>query len=411
MRLLYLEIKRVFKTRLTWVLLLAAVLLSAFMAYIPVTFVKSLYIDEGGRAEVISGIKAIENNKKLEEKMAGDVTEEKIEQAILNVQECYREYGSYSPKELPPEVYNEKIAPISFMLNGASILLTGQSTYYDTLTDTNISAEDASEFYEKYEELLRLQDSDKEVQKQIMKTAGEIKVPFRYEPGFSLESFDYMTLYLLLLMFIAAVITAPVFSAEYQTGADSILRCTRYGRLRLALTKICSALLLCGGVIVLGLAAFLMITNCAFGLEGLKTSVQMMGSVLKIPQITVGQAQIIVAGAGFLSLTATICFTLFLSAKCKNIQMSTILAVGLGLLPMIIYMASSSNIMEIIRCILPSGGLGMMNSFTYELLGHKFLNIGALRIWSPYLIAGAALIEIPVFIALAARAYCKHEGE
>lgn len=48
-------------------------------------------------------------------------------------------------------------------------------------------------------------------------------------------------MYIFLLAILCAVIVAPVFSTEYQTGADDIIRCTKNGRMRLATVKIASA--------------------------------------------------------------------------------------------------------------------------------------------------------------------------
>ena len=58
---------------------------------------------------------------------------------------------------------------------------------------------------------------------------------------------------------------------------------------------------------------------------------------------------------------------------------------------------------------LPSAGIGMQNSLLYQLTGFNFLHIGQVSIWSPYAIMAAAAIEIPVFLFLAIRTYCKHQ--
>ena len=47
-RLIYLEWKRIITTRTTWVLLAVIILLSAVMAYFPISFVKTEEIDEEG---------------------------------------------------------------------------------------------------------------------------------------------------------------------------------------------------------------------------------------------------------------------------------------------------------------------------------------------------------------------------
>mgnify|MGYP000432951420 CR=1 FL=1 len=55
MRLLALEIKRVLKTKRTWILIVASVLLAVFMAYIPITFVTVQKTDESGNYVEITG--------------------------------------------------------------------------------------------------------------------------------------------------------------------------------------------------------------------------------------------------------------------------------------------------------------------------------------------------------------------
>jgi len=59
MRLFVLEVKRVLKTRMTWILILLALALSALMAYIPVTFEEVLITDETGQEIRLSGLDAI----------------------------------------------------------------------------------------------------------------------------------------------------------------------------------------------------------------------------------------------------------------------------------------------------------------------------------------------------------------
>ena len=59
MRLLALEIKRVLKTKRTWILIVASVLLAVFMAYIPITFVTVQKTDESGNYVEITGKDAI----------------------------------------------------------------------------------------------------------------------------------------------------------------------------------------------------------------------------------------------------------------------------------------------------------------------------------------------------------------
>jgi len=56
-----------------------------------------------------------------------------------------------------------------------------------------------------------------------------------------------------------------------------------------------------------------------------------------------------------------------------------------------------------------SAGIGMQNNFLYQLVNFNYLHIGQMSFWTPYVILVSAAIEIPVFLALAVRSYCKHQ--
>ena len=88
----------------------------------------------------------------------------------------------------------------------------------------------------------------------------------------SRDAFDYIELYILVLSILCIAIAAPVFANEYQTGSDSILRCTKYGRVKLAVTRITAACSIFIVMFILGMALHLTILNLAFGTECLKTS-------------------------------------------------------------------------------------------------------------------------------------------
>lgn len=128
----------------------------------------------------------------------------------------------------------------------------------------------------------------------------------------SRDAFDYTTLYILVLSILCAAVAVPIFANEYQTGSDSILRCTKYGRMKLAVTRILAACCIFIIIFILGMSIHLLILNLAFGTDCLKTSFQMLFSIINLPNINLGQLQIILVFAGLLSLLATISCTLFL---------------------------------------------------------------------------------------------------
>ena len=63
MRIFHLELKRILKSRLTCILLVLALLLSALLAYLPTTYCYSNYIDEAGNEINLTGLASISYEK------------------------------------------------------------------------------------------------------------------------------------------------------------------------------------------------------------------------------------------------------------------------------------------------------------------------------------------------------------
>ena len=73
MRILYLELKRVLKSRLTWILLALALLLSVLSAWLPTTYCYSNYTDEAGNEVNLTGLASIAHEKERQADAAGMV--------------------------------------------------------------------------------------------------------------------------------------------------------------------------------------------------------------------------------------------------------------------------------------------------------------------------------------------------
>ncbi len=49
------------------------------------------------------------------------------------------------------------------------------------------------------------------------------------------------------------------------------------------------------------------------------------------------------------------------------------------------------------------------DGFLYRLCDFNFLHVGEMSFWTPYVILVSVAVEIPLFLILAARSYCKHQ--
>ncbi len=412
MRLLKLEMKRVLKTRSTIVLLFLALLLSFVMAWLPTTFAYSSYTDTNGNTVELTGLASIEYEKNLQADVAGTVTPEKVRQAVESYQACLTKYGVENSYDLPEGVYQSEILPYAPLLHGIKEAFADRNTGIAP-SIMEIAPEEIDNYYDVCEErIVSLMKMEQEeypaAQKAAVNMYNKVEKPYLIFPGYNTDAMDYQIILAFLIVLFCTVIAAPVFTSDYQTGADDILRCTKYGKAKFAIIKIVSAFLICGIVYSLCAAIYIIVSNSFFGWESTKTSMQMLYSIVNLPNVNIRQLQLFIAISGLLCILATISFTLFLSSKFKNIAASLSAALLFCILPIIIYMVLPTEIGEWIYSVLPAGGVALQTSILYAAADFRFWNIGNIAIWLPYVMLGAYVIEIPLFAFLTVRCYSKH---
>ena len=411
MRLFCLEVKRVLKSRRTLILLAVALILSVAMAYLPVAFESINRVNPDGSRTELDGIAAIEFKRDLYASVNGEVTPEKVSEALKTYQSLVNEYGPTEGDSFPLSVYIEQIVPIRPLLRGLPEL------YADPLTGIgadlmDIAPEDVVQNY--YElckthlaDVMRNEQRDHPAaQQQAMEQYAEVDTPFQIYPGLSRDAFDYIELYILVLTVLCVAIASPTFSGEYQTGSDSILRCTKNGRIRLAITKIAASFVIFIVSFAIGMTLHLLICNLSFGMDCLKSSMQMLFSIINLSNINLGQLQILIVLAGLLSILSCVSCTLFLSAKCRDSLTVLLISIAIVLIPFFAYAALGVNW---ISALLPSAGIGMQNNFLYQLINFNYLHIGKMSFWTPYIILISAAVEVPIFLFLDIRSYCNHQ--
>lgn len=410
MRRLYKEeMKRILRSRSSLLFLAAAFLLSVFMAWVPVTFERYTY-EENGKEITIEGREALDIKKKLQAPAAGEVTPEKI---VLGLEAYHKNltiYGDFYG-DFPQNVWNSEILPYSKLVTRLREVMAdsenGLAPDYLEITEG-----DALAFYEHCRshlpDLMRLEQKQNPAAQEIAgKMYEKVEMPFYFYPGYGTNMAEYEGFYLFLLMFLCILITAPLFCCEYQTGADDILRSTKHGKRSLAFVKILSALSISTVTFVLCMTIFQIISNSLFGWECRQTSLQILFSAASLLSLNVGEMQDLMMLAGFISLIGSVCFVLFLSASCKNTTIATGLTIAFGIGPSVFYMMIGAKAASYLRVLLPSGGLGGSNAFLYALTDFEFLKFGPLTVWTPWLLLFVPVVEIPLFLWLTVRSYCR----
>lgn len=411
MRLFCLEVKRVLKSRRSLILLAVAFVLSVAMSYLPIAFESINRPNPDGSKTELNGMAAIEYKRELYAAINGEVTPEKASEALKTYQNLVNEYGPVESDTFPLSVNVEQIVPLRPLLKALPEL------YADPLTGIGadlmeIDPEDvAQNYYQRCvthlaDVMKNEQRNHPAAQQQAIDQYAEVDMPFQLHAGLSKDAFDYIELYIMVLAIFCVAITAPVFSGEYQSGADSILRCTKHGRIKFAVTKILASCMISIATFTISIILHLLISNLAFGADCLETSLQMLFSIINLPNINLGQLQIYLALAGLLSILSCVCCTLFLSAKCKDALSVLLISITVILIPTFAYAALGVNW---ISTVLPSAGIGMQNNFLYQLINFNYLHIGGMSFWTPYIILFTSAIEVPIFLFLTIRSYCKHQ--
>lgn len=410
MRFLGLEMKRILTTKRTWILLAAALVFSGMLAYIPVTFEEVSYADEQGQEISLKGREAVTYLRGQQSKLEGEVTPEKVKQALLAYQECLTKYGAEDTYELPEEADTTMLIPYWELIHGVREAFADENGMAPALTE--IPIEETNRYYEKVQErtkalLAMEQPEHRSAQKIGENLYQDVEKPFQYYSGISSNAMDYQVLLIYLITILCVVIASPIFSSDYQTGADDILRCTKHGRGKMAACKIGSAVLICGSTFLICSMVWIAVTNTLFGWESTKTSLQVIFSISSLPNLDIGQTQWLNLAAGFLMFLAMISFALYLSTKMKSMVSSLAAALVFCFLPVFATSVFPGQLGLWLQCLLPGGGIGMGNSFLYMLIDFKFLHLGSQSVWIPYVLVAVTLVQIPVFLGAAVHSHCK----
>lgn len=413
MRIFKLEIKRVLKTRLTGIFLLAALFLSVLMAYLPTTFVEYGSMDAEGKWIEYHGMEAIRQIRMLREAVSGQVISQTLGKTVELYQETLREHDVETAYSLPKEAYYGQIFQYTpFMSRIREASMNPDTGIAPGVLEVSPNQEG---FYQQCVErlgsLMKLEQKEyPSAGRFASKMYEKVEFPFTYYYGIDSDSIEYQILLIFIITVFCAIIAAPIFSSDYQTGADDILRCTKHGRFRLGIVKTLSSLLICGCTFVVCVAIYLLVCNSLFGWESTLTSIQIIFSVSSLPALNVGQLQITVAIGTLIILLSIISFILFLSSRLNSTVSSLALAILFCLLPMIVTIALPENVGNLIRCFLPGGGIGLQNSLLYELIDFNFLHFGNTSVWMPVAIMAMAVLEIPVFLGLTVYSYCRKKN-
>ena len=407
-----LEMKRLLKTRSTWILMAAALLVTLIFWCINV-FGAYYYSNDG---KSYHGLDAMEMRRIIAESAEGEWTPERLRDAFTQIAETNANYGAAADgtandnyEAVTGSGNNTPSSTADYTLTFMRSLLQVCDVQYVN----EITPEMAAQYYTlrkaRIEEATTLNYGPAAAEAALRLDENTAE-PFYYEFGFGTGS-DIATslpVSLFAVAIVCSIICAPVFASDYSTGADDIQRCARYGCRRLGKAKLLAAMTLSSALYIVCSAVFVALTLAVYGDD--KTSAQLALDALVLIDIDMNGVLVLTLVAGFLSVLAMTAFTLYLSARMRSSVAVLALALAVAMTPtFLIILLRESALGDWLRLLLPSGGLGLGTGMFVDIQTGNFLTIGSLAVWTPFLMLAAPVIETPVFALLARRAYVRHE--
>lgn len=359
--LLVFEFKKIMKKKLNIIVILGSLVLTAILFTLPV--MQYSVLDKEGNQ--ISGFSAIELEKKFQEEMAGTLTDKRIETDISQYQKLFKDPGNIvingEKKGLSDKVYSAYVGPYTPYLrfiNNNYVEANIEDYSFDKIE--NMSLENGLNFYktktEKVSSLLNSNYEDWNYSQQEkdfwLKKSEKVETPYvyGYHEGWNMI-FDCIELLILPIIAICICI-APVFAGEYQSGADSVIFSSLYGKSKLILSKILASFVFAFLIFTINIILALGILLSSFGTDGWNLPLQIISSTIPYP-LTFLTGSIICIATLYLILSGMVAITLLLSSKMKTPFPVLIVIILIIIFPLFLNFSLTNGVWNHILMLLP----------------------------------------------------------
>lgn len=408
-----LEMKRLLKTRSTWILMAVALLVTLIFWCINVF--DAYYYSNDGKS--YHGLDAMEMRRIIAESAEGEWTPERLRDVFTQIAEMNANYGaaadgaaSDNQETVTGSGNNTSLPTADYTLTFIRSLLQVCDVQYSN----EITPEMAEQYYtlrKAYIEEVMTLNYGPAAAEAALRLDENTAEPFYYEFGFGTGSDTATSLpvSIFAVAIVCSIICAPVFASDYSTGADDIQRCARYGCRRLGKSKLLAAMTLSTALYIICAAVFVALTLAVYGDD--KTSAQLALDALVLIDIDMNGVLVLTLVAGFLSVLAMTAFTLYLSARMRSSVAVLAIALAVAMAPtFLVILLREGALGDWLRLLLPSGGLGLGTGMIVDIQVGKFLTLGPVAVWTPFAALAVPALEAPVFTLLARRAYVRHEA-
>lgn len=348
----------------------------------------------GKDGKFLHGIAAIQLQKEYNRQLSGSLTVDKIVDAVK-----WQHFIKHDPNNLDGKGEITIEANAKNLVKYEQIYTLVSSAFspvgdYDFYVIDNMEPSEAKVFYqkrlEKVNDYLQQDDSfnySEEEKEFFIKMNEKISVPFKIAHVNGWENvFENQQSLFLIISFVIAICLAPVFAGEYQSGADSIILSSRYGRNKLIFAKLIAALIITLLFYAIAVLTYTLILLAICGFDGRNASIQIIELLAPVPY-SVFQTYLWTVFIGGMACLLMSVITLWLSSRLRG-PFQVIIASGIILVgPLLIPIQQNSRILHNLLGLFPGYMFDVYNKITqYEairifglfFLEYKFMIISSI---------------------------------
>lgn len=389
--MVYYEIKKVFsKTSNKIAVLLILVLLGLMTGFA----VHVQYVNEEGNKEY--GISAAHKLKEMKKEWAGQLTEERLKEAIAENARIQATPEARSRDMQQKEVaysQGQGLQDIRSMIANSY----GGFQEYDYYIIDYLKPEDAGSFYsnrtESLKEYLASQEADQFSKKEkqfLIEQYADMEVPLKYDDFTGWYEAAYnMPVIIMLMCLIFGFLLAGIFSNETKLKADSIFFSAYHGRRQGVMAKLAAGLIIVTGIYWVVMLVYSAIVLGALGTDGADCMIQIsLGGWKSFYNITFLQRHLLILFGGYIGTLFIALLTMLVSAKTKSAVISVMVPFILLLIPSV-FSGGNHHLLNQILAVLPDRLMdidAVVKTFSLVEIGGK--------------VTGILSILFPVYIVL-----------
>jgi len=393
--MMWFEWKKIFERRLNVAAMLLGYLLIGVCVFCYIS--QASFYDERTDS-YIEGIEAYRLNREKAVQQTDVISEEYMTRLIGKIQ-------SYDMDLESDDAYSEVIRPLGDVFYFAAKNYTDmRADIMDQNALNEVDLTKGAHFYEqrmkKITDYLNMDFSYgnyKETEKAYwLRKAENTITPFRWGSTSVMTSVLYTVDIGFYLWFVIVICTSSVFSAEYESGAASLLLTTKYGKNRLIWSKIAVSVLFAAGYLSVGILTGVGIIGLLLGFAGTDLPVQLWNTVIPY-NLTLGQACM-----GSFGIVLLVGITLALILLCCSARLrSSLAALVIGgavlIAPAFFPMSKESGVWNHINYLFPVRVMdfkNMLGSFVSYPIGNCVISYVGMTVIVYVVIGGAALLLI-----------------